>query len=908
MRELPHDQHRGAPLDDANGHHLDHQPSLHPDYTRARQLSENSGLSTNSHATSPHLGFNAHAPNANIDPRLEQSATTTHMQGRETPLGSNDAPATPSVTASPRFNTSTSSENPSVPKQYFTPYNPQDRRLPSKDVNDDNIADLYAEFILYCNPFFPVGVDTTELKRAFQNPPKSDGKSFNIFSLFDLIRKFSRKEITTWTQLALDLGVEPPSTEKGQSTQKVQQYSVRLKRWMRAMHVDSFFEYLLDKPHIYWTQIPAPDAPHPESSRDGVPIEEDLAIRAIDPSYRPKRGRRKLDEQEEEGERAMTPTLARRSNPEFAFSPHPYSAQPMSAFPSSAAPVSAHPDSIDRFSLHNDQWPSSSVPPGVSGSSNNKLLTPHSAIAPSTPQHLRWRFQSQGHVDTSQSAHPLSAQPMSAVTPISGVPPSESAFEEPLSAMTPTTENKKKRRRHGPAVSSAWSSSNQTPNGKLRGRPPANRSVRDGPYVTFPANPQRGEAPIIDMRTSATPGADRGEGGPISAHPLSAIDTSRETLFESQAQAGESAPNTAGVSTPASAGPSARARPSIQIPKHTGAPVQEVGAAGNPTVLINGQSERPANFGASDQRSSQPMQVSLGGYSGGNGSSISGTTFAHSDSFPQAEVQTQTKPSFTSGAGFPDQHIERRSQQPDHMDKSRPPRQAAKMPQIESDELKNALALELINVQPTNRARLKRNEAKNLAEALLLKLQNEQVPTSPTEDEEAAQDFQKLTAAMYLGLIGRLKIETPNAPKANKRKIAVRRYKNGDSDFPLDDDDTSTVGVTESFDISWTLELGDLSGEFSIKGVKLVDDPQGKSGAAGGLNRLGPGMFTPGPNAGVSVGGPREGPGHVTDTFTKDPMHNAIMWKRRFEEVRKRADKQEKELDELKERIMSLVI
>jgi hypothetical protein len=37
------------------------------------------------------------------------------------------------------------------------------------------------------------------------------------------------KEIQTWTRLALDLGVEPPDMEKGQSTQKVQQYSVRLK-------------------------------------------------------------------------------------------------------------------------------------------------------------------------------------------------------------------------------------------------------------------------------------------------------------------------------------------------------------------------------------------------------------------------------------------------------------------------------------------------------------------------------------------------------------------------------------------------------------------------------------------------------------------------------------------------------
>ena len=45
----------------------------------------------------------------------------------------------------------------------------------------------------------------------------------------ELIRKFDAKEIKTWSALALELGVEPPDIDKGQSTQKVQQYSVRLK-------------------------------------------------------------------------------------------------------------------------------------------------------------------------------------------------------------------------------------------------------------------------------------------------------------------------------------------------------------------------------------------------------------------------------------------------------------------------------------------------------------------------------------------------------------------------------------------------------------------------------------------------------------------------------------------------------
>lgn len=108
---------------------------------------------------------------------------------------------------------------------------PQGRgALPARDaVSDANIQDLYASFILFCNPDVPVQTDSTELKMTFRSPPKSDGKLFNTFTLFELIKKLEKKEIKTWAQLAIELGVEPPALEKGQSTQKVQQYTVRLK-------------------------------------------------------------------------------------------------------------------------------------------------------------------------------------------------------------------------------------------------------------------------------------------------------------------------------------------------------------------------------------------------------------------------------------------------------------------------------------------------------------------------------------------------------------------------------------------------------------------------------------------------------------------------------------------------------
>jgi hypothetical protein len=111
------------------------------------------------------------------------------------------------------------------------------RLLPSKDVSDDTLDDAYVSFILYCNPSIPFDTDTDELKKAFRSPPKSDGKSFSTFTLFELIRKLELKEIKTWAQLAIDLGVEPPAMEKGQSAQKVQQYAVRLKVRSRAFPI-----------------------------------------------------------------------------------------------------------------------------------------------------------------------------------------------------------------------------------------------------------------------------------------------------------------------------------------------------------------------------------------------------------------------------------------------------------------------------------------------------------------------------------------------------------------------------------------------------------------------------------------------------------------------------------------------
>ena len=103
------------------------------------------------------------------------------------------------------------------------------RQLPSRNVNAASIEDAFVSFILYCNPGVPLETDSAALREAFRTPPKSGGKSFSTFALFELIKRLETKELKTWAELALKLGVEPPDQEKGQSSQKIQQYAVRLK-------------------------------------------------------------------------------------------------------------------------------------------------------------------------------------------------------------------------------------------------------------------------------------------------------------------------------------------------------------------------------------------------------------------------------------------------------------------------------------------------------------------------------------------------------------------------------------------------------------------------------------------------------------------------------------------------------
>lgn len=104
--------------------------------------------------------------------------------------------------------------------------------LPDTSVTEDTIEDAYVNFILFCNPAVPSTTDTAPLRTAFRALPKSNRETFRPFVLFELIKQLENKEnkeLKTWTDLAVKLGVTHPDPEKGESSQKIQQYAVRLK-------------------------------------------------------------------------------------------------------------------------------------------------------------------------------------------------------------------------------------------------------------------------------------------------------------------------------------------------------------------------------------------------------------------------------------------------------------------------------------------------------------------------------------------------------------------------------------------------------------------------------------------------------------------------------------------------------
>ena len=310
------------------------------------------------------------------------------------------------------------------------------------------------------------------------------------------------------------------------------------------MRVDAFFEFCLGHPHPYYVHLPSVHS-HISDVRDGVALEEDLAIRALVPQWKPKRGRKRAEDRGIDEEK---PTKRPQLDTSVGVLHGGSFPSQSTTFPHSAIPFSAFPDDME----HNDPWmaAASSFP----------------ADAPSAQQGqgLRWRPLER---DASPAGYPQSAIIPRVHPPTDAFPP-----VEPQSAVTPlSVEKARARRRHGPAVSSAWPGSNGSSTGKTRGRPP-NRGTVSGPFSSFPVNPARDESTHDS-----------------SARPVSAVPLEHNAFDQFPASQHNQSPNS-------SQGGSRPGKLQLQVPQHPGGPVR---LATPPTLLVNGvnNTESPKSDG-----------------------------------------------------------------------------------------------------------------------------------------------------------------------------------------------------------------------------------------------------------------------------------------------------------------------
>lgn len=133
----------------------------------------------------------------------------------------------------------------------------------------------------------------------------------------------------------------------------------------------------MEMPNDYWTNIPIEPSPVAQPVRDGIAVEDDMALRALLPHIRPKRGRKRPDSDNA----GNGPNQRRRASPgsnvdEYA---------PQSAWPMENTPMSAWPPH-ETIQTPLTRWPASAITPSVRdafwGDEPRSAVTPSKAKGP----------------------------------------------------------------------------------------------------------------------------------------------------------------------------------------------------------------------------------------------------------------------------------------------------------------------------------------------------------------------------------------------------------------------------------------------------------------------------------------------------------------------------------------------
>lgn len=340
------------------------------------------------------------------------------------------------------------------------------------------------------------------------------------------------------------------------------------------MHIDAFFDYLLGNSHPYWMDIPTAPNPVLEEGRDGVSAEDDMALRSLLPQIRPRRGRKRPDNEDSSrspSQRPRTESVGEELG--IGGTGSGGGIQPLDLWPAHARGT---PGSVVFPSPSQDQLSRLNLNLGTPGAvwagdnySQTPLIPSYSAMTPS-PGQVFWPGQS-------------------------GDPKATAASSKP-----------KTNKRHGAkVVSSAWRSGGPGGPGKTRGRPPINRqntsSTSDAsPFHAFPAHSSptyEHVSPHItpNIPTTAIEASPNLSVASMASEPQSSLIMNQQhsafdTSMQDQPQARTLRPN--------------RSRLSLQVPERAGADVRLATPPGHsgtpPMVMINGRAIRghqDSNFG-----------------------------------------------------------------------------------------------------------------------------------------------------------------------------------------------------------------------------------------------------------------------------------------------------------------------
>lgn len=303
------------------------------------------------------------------------------------------------------------------------------------------------------------------------------------------------------------------------------------------MHVKAFFEYLMGKQNDYWINIPSGPDPIGSAVRDGVAIEDDMALRALLPHIRPKRGRKRPDV--DNG--IVSPARRQRTSPPSAHG----------GFRElqSGGPWQTHPNTQDGLPVD---------------SPNHQHASP---------------WTRDDYLQT-----PLGQWPQSAVTPNAA----GSAWDDapkPKSAASPSKIKSSSFRRGAKNVSSAWTTATHDPGVRPRGRPPITRTPVEQLCEFSPQNwSAQGDA------QSQNPCQMHQQQFPIvghQAHESRSVDSEASPVMPQHPQMGYNN------------GKSARPSISIQVPQRAGGSVKLASPAppqhAEPTRSAVDRHEPPGN-------------------------------------------------------------------------------------------------------------------------------------------------------------------------------------------------------------------------------------------------------------------------------------------------------------------------